>query len=100
MDPLTKEYQTSSETITNIADKDPHDYAVLSEPWGCEQAASEHASHSALMTEVNHCDLCGLVFHGRTWSGGSLELVEVVGRHEVSGLLLWILTLSGKRGLE
>lgn len=48
MDPLTKEYQTSSETITNIADKDPHGYAVLSEPWGCGQAASEHASHLAL----------------------------------------------------
>lgn len=51
--------------------------------------------------EVNHCDLCGLVFHGRTWSGaGGFESAEVVGRHEVSGLLLWILTLSGKWGLE
>lgn len=51
MDPVIKEYQTNSETITNMLYKAPHGYTVHGELWICEQTASEHASHLGVLRQ-------------------------------------------------
>lgn len=74
MDPLAKEYQTSSETITNTLGR--------RRARRCEPAAPPPvlAPHLALYDpEVNHRDLGGLVFHGRSW------LCRWVGREGLVG---------------
>lgn len=68
MDPLNKENQTNSETITNTLYKAPHGHSVLYTASGGSVNRQGLSMHHAwcFTTEVNHCDLCGLVFHGKS----------------------------------